>query len=167
MTGVVQSFTHKFRYFMKKNEGSDVSLYFFLFFFTGRTFPKKGQTCVVHYIGKESSCCSGIDCVPVLSVGVFRVPQASLLDSQVTQTGNRISITTFWLTLFNVFSPSIFECISLITLLQCTSDLITMGIFPITSYQAFPQSFFFSLQTTPSVINYSSKANPFMDHVKA
>lgn len=25
-----------------------------LFFSTGRTFPKKGQTCVVHYIGKEN-----------------------------------------------------------------------------------------------------------------
>lgn len=29
---------------------------FLLFFYfpTGRTFPKKGQTCVVHYIGKEN-----------------------------------------------------------------------------------------------------------------
>uniref|UniRef100_A0A672KB19 Uncharacterized protein n=1 Tax=Sinocyclocheilus grahami TaxID=75366 RepID=A0A672KB19_SINGR len=39
-------------------------------FFTGRTFPKKGQTCVVHYIGKQSA------------------------------TGNRMSITTFCLPLF-------------------------------------------------------------------
>lgn len=75
-----------------------LTLSFTLFFSTGRTFPKKGQTCVVHYIGKN-----------IYFHYFWNI--MLLLNTQVTQTGNRMLITRFWLSVPNVSLPCVSKAI--------------------------------------------------------